>query len=103
MKLLDELQNIIEELVSLEEEYKLINVSILKIFYINSLRSLKNFVPLNSLDNLEIEKIISYKNEILIHKSTISPDGEEHTHVTEILDKLKKTRFYLEFTKIMTF
>ena len=35
MKLLDELQNIIEELVSLEEEYKLINVSVLKIFYIN--------------------------------------------------------------------
>lgn len=101
VKLLDELQNIIEELISLEEEYKLINVSVLKIFYINSLRSLKNFVPLNSLDNLEIEKIISYKNEILIHKSTISPDGEEHTHVTkkEILDKLRKNTLLLRVYK----
>ena len=100
-KLFDELQNIIEELVSLEEEYKLINVSVLKIFYINSLRSLKNFVPLNSLDNLEIEKIISYKNEILIRKSTISPDGEEHTHVTkkEILDKLRKNTLLLRVYK----
>lgn len=100
-KLVDELQNIIEELSSLAEEYELINISSLKIFYINALRSLKSFLPLNSLDDLEIEKIISYKNDILIHKSTISPDGEEHIHVTnkEILAKLRKNTLLLRVYK----
>ena len=40
-KLLSQLQSIIEDLSSLEGEYELINTSSLKIFYINSLRSLK--------------------------------------------------------------
>ena len=100
-KLLDELQGIIEELSSLEEEYKLIDVSSLKIFYINSLRSLKHFIPLDPLFDLEIEEVLSNKNDILIHKSTIAPDGEDHTHVTnkEILNKLRKNTLLLRVYK----
>jgi len=100
-KLFDELQNIIEELFSLEAGYELINISALKIFYINSLRSLKHFKPLESLAESEIEKIISNKNDILIHKSTIAPDKEDYTQVTnkDILDKLRKNMLLLRVYK----
>ena len=100
-KLLSQLQNIVEELSGLEEEYELINVSALKIFYINSLRSLKNLIPLEATTELGIEELLSKKNDILIHKSTIAPDNEEHIHVTnkEILDKLRINTLLLRLYK----
>lgn len=73
-KLLSQLQSIIEDLSNLEGEYELINTSSLKIFYINSLRSLKKLAPSESIDKSKIEEIISHKSKILEQRINVSPN-----------------------------
>lgn len=73
-KLLYELEKIIEKLSDLEEYYELINTSSLKIFYINSLRSLKKLAISNTIDKNKIEKISSHKSKILEQRIKVSPN-----------------------------